>query len=364
MNALAWDIKEQVEKEITDCIECKRCLIVCPLPEAKGLDISKLNSEIINPQPSKEILDFAFLCFSCGACNASCPKYVRRDLHMVFLRSKGRLPKGFTNLLHWRGMRMNPLDRALYKLKRLKDARPAMKPFLDKTRFQETDTLFYFACYAYSPSKIPEKTLGIADHLNLDYDVVAGYTHCCGWPHFLAGDFDRAQPLFEDLSNTIMSTGAKRVVTGCGECYQALKFIKERYLGEFEVLSTTQWIHENIDRLNLEKTKGTATFHDGCQFSRIEDHLSETPREILQRLFNLVEMEENRKKTLCCGGMRAAHEAAGLTELRNKRLTDSRLTGADSMITECVTCFEKYKPLAVEGEVVDLTEAVYDRIKK
>ena len=62
--------------------------------------------------------------------------------------------------------------------------------------------------------------------------------------------------------------------------------------------------------------------------------------------------------------MRAAHEATGLTELRNQRLADSRLTGADVMITECVTCFEKYNPLAVEGEVADLTEMVYDRIKK
>ncbi|MFQ5800462.1 MAG: (Fe-S)-binding protein [Candidatus Hydrothermarchaeales archaeon] len=362
MTALAEDIERQVEAEIASCTECKKCLLVCPLPEAKGLDIFTLNREILSENPSKNILDFAFLCFSCGACNYSCPQHLRRDIHMVYLRSKGHLPKGYNNLLHWRGQRLGLAERTLYRLKKIKDApQPEIAIHLDKTEFRKTDLLFYFACYAYSPSAIPQKTLAIADHLGVDYDVIAGYSHCCGWPHFLAGEFRKAEELLVDLFNTIAGTKAKKVVTGCAECYQALKFIKERYAGDFEVLTTPEWLIENLDRLDLEKTGETATFHDACQLSRLDDK-EEVPRRIIPQIFDLMEMEENRKNTICCGGMRAAHETNGLIELRKKRLSDAKKTGAKIMLTECVTCFEKYKPLEEDIQIKDLTEVVHDNI--
>jgi Fe-S oxidoreductase len=364
MNSLAEDIKEQVESEISSCRNCKRCLLTCPLPESKGIDIFHLNREILSDKPSKEILAFGFLCYSCGACNYSCPDYTERDRHMVYLRSKGHLPKGFTNLLHWRGKRLGRIDKLLYSLKRIKD-KPAetIARHLDKTEFKDTPLLFYFACYAYSPSEIPQKTLGIADHLGLDYDVIAGYSHCCGWPHFLAGDFDRAEPLFIDLFNTISETTAKTVVTGCAECYKAIKFIRDRYAGDFEVLTTTEWIVRYQKKLKLSKSKEPATFHDSCQLSRLEDK-ADVARVLVKKLNSLVEMEANPKQTQCCGGMRAGHEPEGLKLLRQNRLAKARITGAKMMITECVTCYEKFKPFAIDIEVTDLTELVHDKIKK
>ncbi len=364
MNSLAEDVEEQVESEINSCKNCKKCLLACPLPESKGIDIFHLNREILRDKPSHGMLDFGFLCYSCGACNYSCPEHLRRDLHMVYLRSKGRLPKGFTNLLHWRGRRLGPIDRVLYSLKRIKDKpAEAIAQYLDKTDFKDTSLLFYFACYAYSPSEIPQKTLGIADYLGLDYDVIAGYSHCCGWPHFLAGDFDRAEPLFIDLFNTISNSSAKTVVTGCAECYKALKYIRDRYAGSFKVLTTTEWIIGHQKKLKLSKSTEPATFHDACQLSRLEDK-ADVPRVLVKKLHSLVEMEANRMQTQCCGGMRAGHEPEGLTQLRQSRLAEARNTGAKTMITECVTCYEKFKPLAKDIEVKDLTELVHDKIKK
>ncbi|GBE56215.1 succinate dehydrogenase/fumarate reductase iron-sulfur subunit [archaeon BMS3Bbin16] len=364
MNSLAEDIKQQVESEISSCRNCKKCLLACPLPESKGIDIFHLNREILSERPTHAMLDFAFLCYSCGACNDSCSEHLRRDLHMAYLRSKGRLPKGFTNLLHWRGRSLGPIDKVLYSLKRIKD-RPvdSIARHLDKTEFKDTDLLFYFACYAYSPSNIPEKTLGIADHLGLDYDVIAGYSHCCGWPHFLAGDFDRAEPLFIDLFNTITNTTAKTVVTGCAECYKALKFIRDRYAGSFKVLTTTEWITAHQKKLKLTKSTEPITFHDSCQLSRLEDK-ADVPRALVKKMASLVEMEANRRETRCCGGMRAGHEPERLNILRQNRLTEAKSTGAKMMVTECITCYEKYHPHAKDIKVRDLSELVYDRLKK
>ncbi len=362
MTALADDISRQIESEISSCTKCSRCLLVCPLPESEGIDIFSLNLEILSERPSKEMLDFAFLCFSCGACNHSCPEHIRRDLHMMYLRSKGRLPRGYNNLLHWRGKRLGLLGRTLYGLKKKRDKPvPEIAKHLDKTEFKTSDVLFYFGCYAFSPSNIPEKTLAIADRLGVDYDVIAGYSHCCGWPHFLAGDFKRAEPLFIDLYSTLTGAGAKKVVTGCAECFKALKFIKERYIGDFEVLTTPEWLLENQKKLKLKKSMAKVTFHDACQLSRLEDK-ADKPRKLLKKIYELVEMEETRGKTLCCGGMRAGHRIRGLIELREKRLADAKKTGANAMITECVTCYEKYKPLTTGMVLKDLTEAVHDAL--
>jgi Fe-S oxidoreductase len=364
MNALAEDVKRRVEGEITSCKHCNRCFLKCPLPESKDIDIFRLNLEILSENPSKKMLDFAYLCFSCGKCNSSCSEYLERDLHFVYLKSKGKLPRGYKNLLHWRGKRTNPVERGLYRLKKIKDKpSPQIAKHLDKKIYKKTDLLFYFSCYAFSPSLIPKKTLAIADHLGLEYEVIAGYSHCCGWPHFLAGDFERAEALFIDLSNTLQETGVKRVVTGCAECYKALKFIADRFAGDFEVLTTPEWLVENLKNLDLKKSGETSTFHDGCQLSRLENKAT-TPRKLIKKLFDLVEMKENKEDTLCCGGMRAGHDIKGLTLLRGKRLKQAKKTGASLMITECVTCYEKYNPLSKDIIVKDLTETVYDQLKK
>jgi Fe-S oxidoreductase len=363
MSALGEDIKQQIESDVASCRECKKCLLDCPLPELKGIDIFYLNREVLSENPSNDILDLAFLCFSCGACNFSCPHNQRMDRRLTALKSKGEIPRGFNNLLHWRGQNPGLVGNALYGIKK-RIAKPHEKiaKHLDKTEFNKTDLLFYFSCYAFSPTEIPQKTLAIADHLGLDYEVVAGYTSCCGWPHFLAGDFKRAERLFIDLFNLLAGTGVKDVVTGCAECYQALKFIKERYAGEFRVLTTLEWITEHLDKLELGRPGGKVTFHDACQLSRLDDK-AEVPRKIITQLYDLVEMEENRKNTLCCGGMRAVHETKGLIELRKKRLSDAKKTGVKIMLTECVTCFENYKLLEGDIQIKDLTEVVHDNIK-
>jgi Fe-S oxidoreductase len=120
---------------------------------------------------------------------------------------------------------------------------------------------------------------------------------------------------------------------------------------------------EHIRELGLKKTNELVTFHDACQLSRLEDK-EMVPRKIIKKLFTLLEMEPNKRDTLCCGGMRAGHKPPGLIELREKRLRQAVETGAPIMLTECVTCYEKYAPLAGHIGVKDLTEVVFDNLNK
>lgn len=361
---LEEDLKKAVEEDITSCGLCKKCLFICPLPESKDLDVFILNEEASKKKPSKEIIDFAFLCFSCGACNYSCPYYQRMDKRLIYIRSKGTIPSAIKPLLHWRGKDPGFIGKTLYGIKKtIAKPHERIAPHLDKKSYAQKDLVFYFSCYAYSPTEVPWKTLALADHLGLDYEVIAGYNSCCGWPHYLAGDFKRADKLFVDLFALLSRIGAKEVVTGCAECYQGLEFIKERYAGEFEVLTTPEWILRHKKSLKLKQTGEKVTFHDACQLSRI-DNKAETPRKLITELYDLVEMEKSRKDSVCCGAMRVGHEKEGLIKLRKERLDMAKKTGAGTMVTECLSCYEVYKDLTEDIEIKDLSEAVYDNLFK
>jgi Fe-S oxidoreductase len=141
--------------------------------------------------------------------------------------------------------------------------------------------------------------------------------------------------------------------------------IKEQFDADFKPITTSQWILDNIDKFDLSKTEEKVTFHDACMLSRLENQ-SENPRKIINEIAELVEMEDNRENSLCCGGMRARHNTGGVLEFRNQKLINTKKTGVEKMITECITCWEKYNPLAKAYgmEVEDIVATVHKNLKK
>lgn len=201
--------------------------------------------------------------------------------------------------------------------------------------------------------------------LRYGLEVMAGYRYCCGYPHYSTGRLKDSEKLFTDLFFAIKKVNPKVVITGCAECYVALKIIKEKFNADFKPITTSEWILQNMDNFNLSKTKEKVTFHDACMLSRLEN-LSENPRKIIKEIAELVEMEENKENSLCCGGMRATHNQKGLLEFREKKLKDAKATGAEKMITECITCWEKYNPPSEEQDIKieDIVGLVYNSYLK
>ena len=286
---------------------------------------------------------------------------------MVHLRSKKELPKGYNNLLHWRGKDLPLHENIAVSLLRIlkRDVVKDLKVQVDKTDLKEAENLFYFGCYIFSPSGIAKPTLELADYLGMDYEVMAGYRYCCGYPHYTTGRLKRSEKLFIDLHEAIKKVNPKFVITGCAECYVALKMVKEQFDADFEPITTSQWILDNLDKFDLFKTEEKVTFHDACMLSRLENQ-SENPRKIINEIVELVEIDENRDNSLCCGGMRAGHNTEGVLEFRNQKLINAKKTGAKKMVTECITCWEKYNPLAEAYgmEVEDIVATVHKNLKK
>ena len=111
------------------------------------------------------------------------------------------------------------------------------------------------------------------------------------------------------------------------------------------------------------------TYHDPCYLGR-HHGLFDAPREILRALpgTTLVEMEENRIRSRCCGGgvgrMWFEPDTAGGAKMSERRVRLSAETGAELLTVACPWCLIQFedavKTAGLEGElrVADVTELV------
>lgn len=142
-------------------------------------------------------------------------------------------------------------------------------------------------------------------------------------------------------------------MTSCAGCYKTLK---DDYEG-LDVIHISQLLAELINdgKLNFTKKDLNVTYHDSCHLGRHAEVFDE-PRNVIKSVANLVEMENIRENSLCCGaggGVKSAYpEIAG--EMASARIEQALETDCETLITACPFC-----KLNLENdnlEVLDLTE--------
>jgi len=144
----------------------------------------------------------------------------------------------------------------------------------------------------------------------------------------------------------------------------SLKKVQRKYKADFEPLTTTQWIINHADELDLKKTDEQITYHDSCNLSR-KIGLPKSPRELLSKMVDLKELERSgRQDTYCCGywNMHANHNQTHA--IHEKRFEEVKSTGAKKMVCECITCAESFTPDGKQHniEVEDIVQTVYNNI--
>ena len=210
--------------------------------------------------------------------------------------------------------------------------------------------LYFRGCTAReketSIQKATEKLLDIA---GVDYHILED-EKCCGSVLLRTGFFKEAQRQIE--KNTEVLKGEK-IITSCAGCYKTLK---EDYEG-LDVIHISQLLDELIrdGKLNLEKGELDVTYHDSCHLARHMEVFDE-PRNVIGALANLVEMENNRENSLCCGaggGVKSAYPEIA-TQMAMTRIDQAMDTGCKTLVTACPFC--KLNLSNDELEVLDLTE--------
>jgi len=309
-------------------------------------------------------------CTGCGQCQASCVTGL--EISSVFERARCDLVR--------RGHGLLPEHRRLTQSVR-NYGNPWFQPRSRRGDWargldvrdigrDKTGVLFYPGCtYAYDPG-LREKIRAFAVLLTrggVDFGILGRGEETCGSTPLRLGD----QELFRECARRNIEAfnelGVKTVITPCAGCYMTLAKDYPR-IGEpdFEVKHVVEVLAELVAIGSLKPkrdTNVTVTYHDPCHLGRHMD-VYEPPRRILESIpgLELVEMENNRSESLCCGAGGGVRTQFGelARSMARKRLEQASQTGATVLATACPFCEQHLMDVAgAQGgniEVVDVAE--------
>jgi Fe-S oxidoreductase len=204
-------------------------------------------------------------------------------------------------------------------------------------------------------------TQQILDKSGTQYDIL-DEENCCGSFLLRTGFKDDALEL---MKNTLKDLEGKKIVVSCAGCYNTLKNdYKELFGVELDVKHTSTLFNELIKQGKLKPKELfiNICYHDPCHLGR-QCGEYESPREVLRSIVNLVEMENIKENSDCCGaggGVKSAHPEIAI-ELGQKRIEEAISTNADILVTTCSFCLMNLQDackskLKKELPVMDLSE--------
>ncbi len=191
-----------------------------------------------------------------------------------------------------------------------------------------------------------EKLLKLAD---VDYHVLDD-EKCCGSVLLRTGFLNEAR---EQIAKNTEIFKNELILTSCAGCYKTLK---DDYEG-INVIHMSQLLNQLINegKLKISKTDLNVTYHDSCHLGR-HCNVFDEPRNVIESVANLVEMENIRESSLCCGaggGVKSAYPEIA-EQMAKSRIAQAKDTGCGTLVTPCPFC--KLNLENDELEVLDLTE--------
>ena len=366
--------------DIFSCVECGRCMDVCPANRGGGilnpkhhfiLDLRETLLETEDVDVLGQInTEAGWECTTCQACTEVCPvgNDVEKsdEIRRLQVLVEGNVPqeyqKVFTNLQNT-GNTEGATESTFSK------QFPEYKPEMEYVLW-----LGCFAKYELDPD-FTQSVLNftkILDTANVSYGVLEN-EHCSGDPANRLGDKLTYTMLREH--NLEQLKEVQKVVTMCPHCAVNLKQEYSKYSEiHYTVEHHSQVIGKLIDSgqiiVKMNET-GKVTYHDPCNLSRMMDVVDE-PRNAIQSVSsNFIELPESGRNTLCCGaggGLWWKKETTGRTHLvRAEQVVES---DADTVVTGCNFCYgmmnQGLDPLTPEHkstiQVKDIADIVAENI--
>ena len=210
--------------------------------------------------------------------------------------------------------------------------------------------LYFRGCTAREKQTgIQEATKKLLAFAGVDYHILDDEM-CCGSVLLRTGFVKDAK---EQIKRNTEVLKDEKIITSCAGCYKTLK---EDYDG-LNVIHISQLLDELVcqGKLNFKKTGLNVTYHDSCHLAR-QMKVFDEPRRVIESVANLVEMENSREDSLCCGaggGVKSAYPEVA-DEMAKSRIKQALDTKSKTLITACPFC--KLNLENEDIEVIDLTE--------
>lgn len=373
---------DELSHEFEQCIKCGLCLATCPACKELLLEKYTPRGKVQlarfyargELELSERYRDIFAECLLCGACGATCPSGV--DLKKIFLGmreeiagKKGAHPmvaKAVQSIAVNRNISGEDNEERWDWRESLKDV--PQEVFEKK----KAEVVYFVGCVSsFFPmvQSIPQRFASILSAAGADFTILGGEEWCCGFPLIGAGLPQKMEEVKAHNLERVRGLGAKKVVFSCPSCYRTWK---EHYGADLEMLHTSQYIQELVRTraIRFRRNEMTVTYHDPCDLGR-NAGVFDAPREVLNAIpgLTLVELENNRMKSVCCGGggnveMVDPDLSAAVAQ---KKIEEIGRAGVKTVVTSCQQCVRTIKGRArrqkLDLQVLDLNELVYQSME-
>lgn len=318
--------------QVYSCSRCGICLNDCQLMDAgvKNIQSVYLLQYIRNKQEADKEL---FSCMLCGQCQNECPVKINLNDLRTALRIKASEQFSFS-----------------YSYIRLNEAPKA-------------DVVYFAGCMTHLTPGIISSMKKIFEQTGLRvWFMDEEKAPCCGRPLMLAGQHEAAQELIKNNTKMIMDSGASTLIVSCPICYKV--FNEDYSLYHVKVMFHAQFILELIKNgiLPVKRNSLRVVYHDPCELGR-GSNIYDEPRELISFYSRLIPTNNEKDKSLCCGGSLAS---LNIPQNIKDVVTDNALNtyledNPDILVTACPSCKKTFMRRR-KGVVMDIAEFVMKSI--
>lgn len=345
-----FDSKQEIkDTRIHLCLDCGKCTVVCPVARYDPQFNPRLIVQRNVGQNGTNLHDETiWSCLNCYMCLERCNYRVEFPEFIRILRTEA-----FNNSVQMQCSHGGALQ-ALTHLMTTENLHQQRLDWLpsDIDLSKDSDTVFFIGCAPYFDIMFNEMkvntlegvkgALRLLNRANIPFNLLVN-ERCCGRDLLLQGDKEGFEALAWANIDELTRIGVKKIITSCPECYYSLKLDYPRMIGKMvaEVVYWTEIMAPLLQTggLSLGRLKEKVTYHDPCTLGR-GLRIFDTPRQMLCTMdsLELVEMEQHREKTLCCGASSWVHCGATNRKIQDERLAQAEATGATIMATSCPKC--------------------------
>jgi len=386
----SYSRKGYAEAEIYSCSSCGICIDSCPMTaiESKGRYMPIYYIRSLRRRRKKS-LAIAAHCLVCGKCGYACPVGIdsaalrvhkkREKFNNDFLSFDYLLNSSPCNNVSVSNKSINISNPnqntqtetiniennyvaesdANHKnsprsiiTRRRKNRKPTIK-------YSSAKVLYYAGCMTHLTPAIYRSLFNIMEKAGVEYSFMDKEgSVCCGRPLLTSGGEAKAKELMESNRKIIEESDAAILLLSCPICY---KMFKEEYtLQGIEIMHHSEYLDKLIEEeaILIERGDISMSYHDPCDLGR-GSGIYEQPRTVLRTIGILKRADEERSKSICCGGSLGSTKFSydDRIVIAQNSLRSLYIENPDILVTSCPLCLKSFSNIN-NGETLDIAQIV------